>query len=153
MPFTKLWPCAASFVWLRRGTLRQRLVGPGLEFGRNRPEDKRLVVGALGGANTPVALALALQALANAELEPEAALAIVMIAEKLPPSHAAAARQALENVARLAKESAIRERAEKTAQDVGRKVRRRHLAALIYCRRLTPYFSLFSNQTGPPHCR
>ena len=84
-------------------------------------EDKRLVVGALGGANTPVALALALQALANAELEPEAALAIVMIAEKLPPSHAAAARQALENVARVAKESAIRERAEKRLKTLGAK--------------------------------
>lgn len=85
-----------------------------------RPEEKRLALGALGGMSTPAALELALEALASPELREEAALAVVMIAEKLPAANANEVRSAMQKVLQCAQEPALRQRAEKIVKGLDR---------------------------------
>jgi HEAT repeat protein len=80
-----------------------------------RPEEKRLVLGALGACATPEALTLAAQALDDRDLAEEAALATVLIAEKLP-SVPSESRQALEKARERSNDVAVRERADKVLQ-------------------------------------
>jgi HEAT repeat protein len=80
-----------------------------------RPEEKRLVLGALGACATPDALALAALALDDRDLAEEAALATVLIAEKLP-SVSSESRRTLEKARERSNDAAVRERADKVLQ-------------------------------------
>jgi HEAT repeat protein len=75
-----------------------------------RLEEKRLVLGVLGGIATAESLALTLHALDDPDLGDEAAMAFVMIAEKLPSS-SAGLRPALDKIVREAEDASLRERA------------------------------------------
>jgi len=77
-----------------------------------RPEEKRLVLGVLGGVATPESLALVAPAIDQPGLANEAGLAAVMIAEKMGGDKSAV-RPALEKVLKGAKSQQIRQRAQK----------------------------------------
>jgi HEAT repeat protein len=102
-----------------------RLAGPGedrdadletlataLEIAK-RPDEKRLIVGTLGGVADAAALEPVVPFLKNDELADEAGLAIVSIAEQLPQEERAKARAALTQVTERVKTLSIRERARK----------------------------------------
>jgi HEAT repeat protein len=79
-----------------------------------RPQEKRLVLGVLGGVATPQSLALVTPAIDQPGLADEAGLAAVMIAEKMTTSgDKSALRSAMEKVLRSTKSPKIRERAQK----------------------------------------
>jgi len=78
-----------------------------------RPEEKRLVLGALGGVGTPEALSLVVPLLEDATVGEEAALAAITIAGKIKEEAAAEARAALEKVLVGPADEEIRERAKK----------------------------------------
>ncbi|MBI4327890.1 MAG: HEAT repeat domain-containing protein [Chloroflexi bacterium] len=86
----------------------------------NRPEEKRLMLGALGGMATPAALEIALEALASPKLRDEAALAVVMIAEKLPAANTNEVLAAMQKVLQCAQEPSLRQRAERTVRNFDR---------------------------------
>jgi HEAT repeat protein len=77
-----------------------------------RPQEKRLVLGVLGGVATPESLALVTPAIDQPGLADEAGLAAVMIAEKMSGDKGAL-RPALEKVLKGAKSQQIRQRAQK----------------------------------------
>ena len=79
-----------------------------------RPEDKKLVLGGLGNADSAQALALVEQYLKDEQLQAEAALAAVQIASRLRQSDGATAKAALKNVIEVAKDRRVR----RQAQDV-----------------------------------
>jgi len=68
-----------------------------------RPQEKRLVLGVLGGVATSESLALVTPALDEAELAEEAGLAAVMIAERIKDGDRDAIRAAMEKVRQCAK--------------------------------------------------
>ena len=76
-----------------------------------RPQEKRLVLGVLGGIGTPASLALVLPALDDPALAEEAGLAGVMIAEKMQGGNKDEVRTALEKVLKCTKSQKIRKRA------------------------------------------
>lgn len=78
-----------------------------------RPQEKRLVLGVLGGVATPESLALATSAVDQAGLAEEAGLAAVMIAEKIGKGEPPKTRDAMQKVLRSAKGPKIRQRAQK----------------------------------------
>jgi HEAT repeat protein len=78
-----------------------------------RANEKRLLLGALGGQPTPPALALAVPLLDDPAVAEEAALAAVSIAEKIQPAEKDQVRAAMEKVGKAAKTAEIRQRAEK----------------------------------------
>jgi HEAT repeat protein len=79
-----------------------------------RPQEKRLVLGVLGGVATPQSLALVAPAIDQPGLDDEAGLAAVMIAEKMTTSgDKSALRSAMEKVLGAAKSQQIRQRAQK----------------------------------------
>ncbi len=88
------------------------LLGQAMELAP-RVTEKRLVLGALGTLDTPEALALAVPAIDEAPLAQDAALAAVMIAERIEGGEAEALRTAMEKVVKIAKEQEIRDRAQK----------------------------------------
>ncbi|MFH1266311.1 MAG: HEAT repeat domain-containing protein [Planctomycetota bacterium] len=78
-----------------------------------RPEEKRLVLGVLGGVGTLPALDLATSSLADTALADEAGLAAVMIAETMKEGDKDQVRAAMEKVQETVKNQQIRQRAEK----------------------------------------
>jgi len=78
-----------------------------------RPQEKRLVLGVLGGVATPPSLALVAPALDDPELVQEAALAAVMIAEKMEGGNKGEMRAVIQNVLKRAKRQQVRDRAKK----------------------------------------
>ena len=82
-----------------------------------RPEEKRMVLGVLGGVPTPESLALILPAMDDPQLNDEACLAAVLIAEKL--SDPVRRRSVLQQARDKAKDSQIRQRAEEALKSPG----------------------------------
>ncbi|MFC1596535.1 HEAT repeat domain-containing protein [Planctomycetota bacterium] len=82
-----------------------------------RPEEKRLVLGMLGGTAGPESLELATSALDDEALAGEAALASVMIAEKMK-GKADKVRAAMEKVGKSAKDAQVRQRAQKVLESL-----------------------------------
>ena len=78
-----------------------------------RPQEKRLVLGVLGGVATPESLALVTPAIDQPGLADEAGLAAVMIAEKIGSGDKNTVRPALEKVLKGAKSQQLRQRAQK----------------------------------------
>ncbi len=81
-----------------------------------RPEEKRLVLGALGGVATTKSLALAATLLDDPPVADEAGLAAVLIAEKMPPGNKDAVKSTMEKVFQKAPREAIRQRAKKVLE-------------------------------------
>jgi HEAT repeat protein len=77
-----------------------------------RPEDKKLVLAGLGAAGAAGALKLAEQYLRDEQLQAEAALATVQIADRLRQADAARARAAVQNVLAIVHNPAIRPKAQ-----------------------------------------
>ena len=77
-----------------------------------RPDDKKLVLGGLGSANSAQALALVERYLKDKKLQAEAALAAVQIAKRLQQNDATRARVALKNVVAVVKDPRIRQQAQ-----------------------------------------
>jgi HEAT repeat protein len=77
-----------------------------------RPDDKKLVLGGLGSANSAQALTLVERYLKDKDLQVEAAQAAVQIAKRLRQKDATRARMALENVVSVVKDSRIRRQAQ-----------------------------------------
>jgi len=88
------------------------LLTQAMELAR-RSYEKRQVVGALGGADSSEALALALSAIDDATTQEEAGLAVVRIAENTEDGDQAAIRSAIETVLSKVKSQAVRDRAQK----------------------------------------
>lgn len=82
-----------------------------------RPEEKRLVVGMLGGIATPESLALATSVLDDEALAGEAALASVLIGEKIE-GEADKVRAAMEKVGKVAKDEQVRQRAQQVLKSL-----------------------------------
>ena len=78
-----------------------------------RPDEKRLVLGVLGGVASPESLALAAPALGDRAVAEEAGLATVMIAEKMEGGDKDDLRAAMQKVLRYVKNGDVRARAEK----------------------------------------
>jgi HEAT repeat protein len=78
-----------------------------------RRQEKRLVLGVLGGIATPESLAVVTPALDQPTLAQEAGLAAVMIAEKMDSGNKAEVRAAMQKVLQSAKSGQIRQRAQK----------------------------------------
>jgi len=78
-----------------------------------RPDEKRLVLGVLGGVASPESLALATAAFGDRAVAEEAGLATVMIAEKMEGGDKDDLRAAMQKVLRYAKNGDVRARAEK----------------------------------------
>jgi HEAT repeat protein len=78
-----------------------------------RAEEKRLVLGALGGIAKPESLVLAAEGLDHSELADEAGMAVVAIAEKLPASTRAEVRSLIEKAHGAVEDPAVRTRAGK----------------------------------------
>lgn len=79
----------------------------------SRPQEKRLILGALGNIGTPEALSLVTPLLTDASVAEEAALAAIAIAEKIKKEAPAQARNALEKVLTGPASQQTRERAQK----------------------------------------
>ncbi len=79
----------------------------------NRPQEKRLVLGILGGVATPQALELVASAIDQSATADEAALAAVMIADRIEDGDTAQTRAAMEAVLRGTENRQVRERAKK----------------------------------------
>jgi HEAT repeat protein len=77
-----------------------------------RPDEKKLVLGGLGGTKSVQALALVEQYLKNEHLQTDAASAAVQIANRLRQEDATRARAALENVLSVVKDSRVRQQAQ-----------------------------------------
>ncbi|NQU25514.1 MAG: HEAT repeat domain-containing protein [Candidatus Nealsonbacteria bacterium] len=84
----------------------------------DRPEEKRLVLGVLGGVATSDALKLAASALKDAKLADDAGLAAVLIAEAMEDGDKGAIRTAMGNVKKSAKNKAIIDRADKVVESL-----------------------------------
>jgi len=83
-----------------------------------RPEEKRMVLGVLGGIGTPEALALVLPAIDDPALTDEACLAAVLIAEKPDGLDQARRRTVLQQALAKAKEPEIRQRAQEALKSL-----------------------------------
>lgn len=81
-----------------------------------RPQEKRLVLGAIGGTDTEVSLALAVSALGDSALAEEAALAAVAIAERIKDGDKQKIRAAMAEVLKAAKNEQTRDRASKLSE-------------------------------------
>ncbi|MFV1964519.1 MAG: HEAT repeat domain-containing protein [Pirellulaceae bacterium] len=106
-----------------------RLAGPAEDHGADlellatamkiarRPQERRLVVGTLGGVGSAAALDLVLPFLQDSALSDEAGLAVTAIAEKTPDGEKEKARAALALVAKRVKTPSIRDRAKKLLEE------------------------------------
>jgi len=83
-----------------------------------RPEEKRLVLGVLGGVGTRESLALVTPALDDPALVEEAGLAAVLIAEKMKDGPKDELRTLLERVGKLVTNRETRQRAQKVLQSL-----------------------------------
>jgi len=83
-----------------------------------RAQEKRLVIGALGGFATPQSLALVAPVVDDPELATEAGLAAVMIAERIEDGDKDEIRSAIEKVSKSSQEPQIRERAQKVLESL-----------------------------------
>jgi HEAT repeat protein len=78
----------------------------------DRPDDKKLVLGGLGSADSATALDLVEGYLKDKQLQAEAGLAAVQIADRLRQSDASRARAALENIVRIVEDGRVRQKAQ-----------------------------------------
>jgi HEAT repeat protein len=85
-----------------------------------RAEDRRLVLAGLGEIGEPEALALALEALDQAGVASEAAVAVVGIAERLRWQYPGPCQEALQTVLARAPDATARQRADELLADIGR---------------------------------
>ena len=83
-----------------------------------RPDDKKLVLAGLGTADTPEALGLAEQYLADDALRNEAALAVAQIADRLRSRDESRARAALAKALAAAKDPAVRQKAQDVVNEM-----------------------------------
>ena len=84
-----------------------------------RPQEKRLALGVLSGVATPAALALVVTQLDDLSLVEEAALAAVMIAEKIEGGAEEEIRSAMEKVVQQSKSEEVRQRAQAVLESLG----------------------------------
>jgi len=77
-----------------------------------RPDDKKLVLGGLGSANSSQALTLVERYLKDKQLQTEAAQAAIQIADRLRQNEPTWAKTALKNVVAVVKDSRIRRKAQ-----------------------------------------
>ncbi|HUS71806.1 MAG TPA: HEAT repeat domain-containing protein [Sedimentisphaerales bacterium] len=77
-----------------------------------RPDDKKLVLGGLGSANSAQALTLVEGYLKDKQLQTEAAQAAIQIADRLRQNEPTRAKTALKNVVAVVKDSRIRRKAQ-----------------------------------------
>jgi len=75
-----------------------------------RPEEKRLVIGVLGGIATPEALDLAMASVSDLSLAEEAGLAAARVAERIENGDADEIRTAMQKVLRFIQNQETRER-------------------------------------------
>jgi HEAT repeat protein len=94
------------------------LLGEAMKLAR-RPEEKRMVLGVLGGIATPESLALVVPAMDDPALTEEACLAALLIAETPDGLDQARRRAVLQQVRAKTKDAEIRARAEKAMQSPG----------------------------------
>jgi len=94
------------------------LLAEALQLAR-RPEEKRMVLGVLGGIAAAESLVLVVPAMDDPALTDDACLAAVAIAEKLTGPDQGPGRAALEKARAKAKDPQIRERAEKALESLG----------------------------------
>jgi hypothetical protein len=87
----------------------------------DRSEEKRLVLGALGGVQTAESLAMVLPYLDNADLKDEAASAAVGIGERLFGSRPAEVTQAMQAVLKATKNENLAKRAKEVLDRTGKK--------------------------------
>ena len=87
----------------------------------DRSEEKRLVLGALGGVQTAESLAMVLAYLDNPDLKDEAASAAVGIGEKLFGSRPAEVAQAMQAVLKATKNENLAKRAKEVLDRTGKK--------------------------------
>jgi HEAT repeat protein len=83
-----------------------------------RPQEKRLVLGVLGGVADPEAMGLVLPVLEDASLAEEAGLAAVMIAERIQDGSKDEIRTAMEKVLESASNQDTRQRAKKAVDSL-----------------------------------
>ncbi len=84
----------------------------------SRSQEKRLVLGAVGSAATPEALALAVSSLDNSSLLEEAGLSAVTIAERIKEGSKDEIRAAMEKVTGSVKNQTTRDRAQKVLESL-----------------------------------
>jgi HEAT repeat protein len=84
-----------------------------------RPEEKRMVLGVLGGLATPESLSLVTAAMDDPVLMDEACLAAVLIAGNATGMDRAKRRAVLQQAGAKAKDPEIRQRAQKTLESLG----------------------------------
>jgi len=77
-----------------------------------RPQEKRLVIGALGNASSPEALDFAVETMKDSEVGQAAACAAVAIAEKIGAGHEDKVRAAMKKVNEMASDLGVLQRAE-----------------------------------------
>jgi len=77
-----------------------------------RPDDKKLVLGGLGSADSAQALELVERYLKDKELQNEAALAAIQIAKRMQQNEPGRAKTAMKNVVAVVKDSRIRQQAQ-----------------------------------------
>jgi HEAT repeat protein len=77
-----------------------------------RPDDRKLVLGGLGSASSAQALTLVERYIKDGNLQAEAALAAVQIADRLRQNDPTRAKTAMKNVVAVVKDSRIRQRAQ-----------------------------------------
>jgi HEAT repeat protein len=94
------------------------LLGEAMKLAR-RPEEKRMVLGILGGVPTAESLALVVPAMDDPALTEEACLAALLIAETPDGLDQARRRAVLQQVRAKTKDAEIRARAEKAMQSPG----------------------------------
>jgi len=94
------------------------LLGEAMKLAR-RPEEKRMVLGVLGGLSTPEALALVVPAMDDPALTDEACLAAVLIVERTAGLDQGRRRTVLRQALAKAKEPEIRQRAQKALESLG----------------------------------
>jgi HEAT repeat protein len=85
-----------------------------------RPEEKRLVLGALGNVPSPKTLELAAGCLEDPIVAVEAGAAVVSVAETLSGGDKEQARAGLERVLQRVQDPAVRERAKRAMETLGR---------------------------------
>jgi HEAT repeat protein len=84
----------------------------------DRPDDKKLVLGGLATADSPQALAIVETYLKDEQLQTEAALAAVQIADRLRQNDPTRARTTLENVVAAVKDAKARQKAQEIINEM-----------------------------------
>lgn len=83
-----------------------------------RPAEKRMVLGVLGGIPTAESFALAAAALDDPAVADEAGLAVALIAPKMPKDDAGEVKAVLERVLKVAKNESVRQQAQQALESL-----------------------------------